>query len=93
MMGTVCALAFLQWNGTAAEKDGGFVVYPVASGSTGTRAFFTHAHVSAVVKAGLAIGNSVLATPSAARFSKSFIGSPFADSVPHAPLFDNRQRA
>ncbi len=44
MMGTVCALAFLQWNGNAAEKDGGSVVYPGASGSIGPAVFSHRSH-------------------------------------------------
>jgi len=39
----VCAV-LLQWNGCAAEKDGGFVAYPSVSGATGPVLFSHRAH-------------------------------------------------
>jgi c(7)-type cytochrome triheme protein len=39
----VCAV-LLQWNGRAAEADGGFVAYPSVSGATGPAVFSHRAH-------------------------------------------------
>ena len=44
-LGTIFIYALLlQWNGCAAEKDGGFVAYPSVSGATGPALFSHRAH-------------------------------------------------